>query len=607
MRRLADLFIAICIPIVAASVGVIAHYRFDVATGSAVAMAVVVLSVLVLLRLDGLRRRGRRETEARFSALARRMTEIEGDITAIERRLGAVEDGGARRHRDEFEQIVAEVEVIGTLTRQVIETVADLEIAVAESRTPASRGAEAAQARRGAIEPRPEGVSPLVPDRFAHLGADGFLAVVREAIDAERIDLHLQPIVTLPQRKVRFYECLTRLRSEDGETIHPSDYIPIAESHGYVTVIDQQILMKTVQILRRLATRSKEVGIFLNLSPASLGDSAFFEDFVRQLEANRDLRDMLVLEFPHASVRNIGPIETEGLRLLRGLGFRFSIDQVADLKISFQNLADLGFRYVKITTDRLLGRSGDLGTDIHPADLADYFQRFGMELIADHVEREADVVDVLDFGVRYGQGFLFAPPRPVRADVLKVSPETRAAAATPAPQVAAPPVAQPKPASSEARTPAARPAGQPPAPVPRPVARPRPAAATTAEAEAPRPGIRIVPGTAVRWAGPASSSKRRSRPRDPGGFVVFAHGARDQSKSLSMASWSDIEKTSSTKSWLTPSPFICGPWRMSSRWRRSSSVSWTWRGSASPNLRRWLNWPRRSSIQPRVRTTLRIR
>jgi cyclic-di-GMP phosphodiesterase TipF (flagellum assembly factor) len=502
MRRLVDLFIAICIPIVAASVGVIAHYRFDVATSSAAAMAVVVLSALVLLRLDGLRRRGRRDTEARFAALTRRMTEIEGDITAIERRLGAVEDGGARRHRDEFEQIVAEVEVIGTLTRQVIETVADLEIAVAESRSPASRGSETtAQARRGAVEPRPEGVSPLVPDRFAHLGADGFLAMVRGAIDAERIDLHLQPIVTLPQRKVRFYECLTRLRSEDGETIHPSDYIPIAESHGYVTVIDQQILMKTVQILRRLATRSKEVGIFLNLSPASLGDSVFFEDFVRQLEANRDLRDMLVLEFPHASVRTMGPIETEGLRLLRGLGFRFSIDQVADLKISFQNLADLGFRYVKITTDRLLGRSGDLGTDIHPADLADYFQRFGMELIADHVEREADVVDVLDFGVRYGQGFLFAPPRPVRADVLKASPEARAPA--PAPQVAAPPVAatpvpQPKPPASETRTAAARAAMQP-APVPRPAPRPRPAtAAATAEAEAPRPGIRIVPGTAAR-------------------------------------------------------------------------------------------------------------
>jgi cyclic-di-GMP phosphodiesterase TipF (flagellum assembly factor) len=399
MRRIADLFIAICIPIVAASAGVIAHYQFEATPRMAVAFAMVVLAALVLLRLDALRRRFQRDIEARFTAVSHRLTGIEGDVGAVERRLAAIEDGGSRRSRDDLEQVVAEVEVIGTLTRQVIETVADLEVQVAESRA-AGRRAEsrdAAPARRGAPPtPRSGPVSPLVPERFAHLDAEAFLAVVRAAIDAERIDLHLQPIVTLPQRKTRFYECLTRLRTEDGETIHPSDYIPVAEAHGYVATIDQQILLKSVQILRRLSTRSKEVGIFLNLSPASLADVRFFDDFVQVLESNRDLCDMLVLEFPQSSVRGLGPIETEGLRLLRALGLRFSVDQVADLKISFQNLADLGFRFVKITTDRLLGRAGDLGTDIHPADLSDYFQRFGMELIADHVEREADVVDVLD-------------------------------------------------------------------------------------------------------------------------------------------------------------------------------------------------------------------
>jgi len=505
MRRFADLFIAICIPVVAASAGVVAYHQFDASGRMAALFSACVLGLLVLLRLDALRRRAQSETLAQMAAMARRMTEMEGEIVAVERRLGAVEDGGSRRSRDDIDQVVAEVEVIGTLTRQVIETVADLEVQVAEMRTAAARRPEPREAVGGARKPalpaRAENGSPLVPDRFAHLDADGFLAVVRNAIDAERIDLHLQPIVTLPQRKVRFYECLTRLRAEDGETIHPSDYIPVAEAGGYVATIDQQILLKSVQILRRLATRSKEVGVFLNLSPASLADGAFFEDFVRLLEANRDLCDMLVLEFSQASVRAIGPIETEGLRLLRGLGFRFSIDHVADLKISFQNLADLGFKYVKITTDRLLGRAGDLGSDIHQADLADYFQRFGMELIADHVEREADVVDVLDFGVKYGQGYLFAPPRPVRAEVLQSSEPKRA---TPTKATAPSAPAKPTAPAAPIKTPPTgetRAAAMPrPAAPARPAAKPlpRPVGAGAAEAETPRPGIRIVPGTAAR-------------------------------------------------------------------------------------------------------------
>lgn len=503
MRRLADLFIAICIPVVAVSAGVVAYHQFEATARMAAAFAVLAFSALLLLRLVGLRMRDRRDAAAQFLALLRRLGQIDGDITAIERRLAAIEDGTGRRSRDDVEQLVAEVEVIGTLTRQVIETVADLEIAVAETRDGLARpeaqpAPAAAPARRAAPAPRPEGASPLVPDRFAHLDADGFLALVRSAIDGDRIDLHLQPIVTLPQRKVRFYECLTRLRTEDGETIHPSDYIPLAEARGFVGQIDQQILIKSVQILRRLSTRSKEVGIFLNLSPASLGDGRFFEEFVRVLEANRDLCEMLVLEFPHPSVRAIGPIEAEGLRLLRGLGFRFSIDQVADLKISFQNLADLGFRYVKITTDRLLGRTGDLGTDIHPADLADYFDRFGMDLIADHVEREADVVDVLDFGVKLGQGFLFAPPRPVRAEVLQSASASGRGAPPAVPRAPAPAAAQ---APTRPATPPAAPAAaaQPPRPAAKPLPRTASAAAKPAgEGEQPRPGIRIVPGTAVR-------------------------------------------------------------------------------------------------------------
>ena len=516
MRRFADIFIAICIPIVAASAGAIAYWQFEATGRMATAFAFVTLVILVLLRLDAVGRRARREGEERMAQMARTVSDFSGDLEALERRIAALEDGGiGRRHREEIDQVVAEVEVIGTLTRQVIEAVADLDVQFAETRSALIRGGSPAAATaetpaakgKGAAGAAPRGErSALVPERFAHLDEDAFLALVRRAIDADRIDVHLQPIVTLPQRKVRFYEALTRLRSEDGEPIHPSDYIPIAESRGYMAAIDEQILLKSMTILRRLSERSREVGVFLNLSAASLGHHNFFRDFLAFMEKNRDLADMLVLEFPQGSVRAMGPIESEGLKALHELGFRFSIDQVSDLKISFQNLADRGFRWVKISAERLLHRADELGADIHPVDLTDYFRRFGMELIADHIEREADVVDVLDYGVRLGQGFLFAPPRPVRVDVARedrggpgsalANAETRRPAAK-APEKAAERPAAAKVAERIVAKPAekvaaaARPAG-----AEKPVA---PARTATRAAEEPaRPGIRIVPGTGAR-------------------------------------------------------------------------------------------------------------
>ncbi len=53
------------------------------------------------------------------------------------------------------------------------------------------------------------------------------------------------------------------------------------------------------------------------------------------------------------------------------------------------------------------------------ADLADLLGRFGIELVADKIESEGMVVDLLDYDVRFGQGFLFSPPRPVRAQALQ--------------------------------------------------------------------------------------------------------------------------------------------------------------------------------------------
>jgi cyclic-di-GMP phosphodiesterase TipF (flagellum assembly factor) len=55
-------------------------------------------------------------------------------------------------------------------------------------------------------------------------------------------------------------------------------------------------------------------------------------------------------------------------------------------------------------------------SDIHPSDISDLLGRFGIDLIAERIEGERSVVDLLDYDVRFGQGFLFAPPRPLRPE-----------------------------------------------------------------------------------------------------------------------------------------------------------------------------------------------
>ena len=106
----------------------------------------------------------------------------------------------------------------------------------------------------------------------------------------------------------------------------------------------------------------------------------------------------------------------EHLAALAQRGYRFSIDHVTDLRIEPRELADRGVRFIKVPAALLLDQRHTSASDIHPSDLSDLLGRFGIDLIAERIEGERAVVDLLDYDVRFGQGFLFAPPRPLRPE-----------------------------------------------------------------------------------------------------------------------------------------------------------------------------------------------
>jgi cyclic-di-GMP phosphodiesterase, flagellum assembly factor TipF len=257
----------------------------------------------------------------------------------------------------------------------------------------------------------------VVTGAFKGKSTDEIVTILRGAIDANRIDLYLQPILTLPQRKVRYYEAMTRLRTEDGALLFPADFLSFAENAGLMPRVDNLLLFRCVQVLRRLLMKNREIGMFCNISASTLSDPLLFQQFAEFMEANRALAPSLMLEFTQSALREMGVIEQENMAALFELGFRFSMDHVTDLRMGPRDLAERGLRFVKIPAPLLLNRSAP-AADIHAADLSDLLGRHGISLVAERIETEAVVVDLLDYDVRFGQGFLFSPPRPVRAEAL---------------------------------------------------------------------------------------------------------------------------------------------------------------------------------------------
>ena len=243
---------------------------------------------------------------------------------------------------------------------------------------------------------------------------------IRTAISENRVDLYLQPVVTLPQRRTRYYEALTRLRTGGGGVIMPDTYIPISEAAGLMPMIDNLVLFRSVRVARRLMERNRDIGVFCNISPHSLIDSEFFPQFMEFMQLNNELSDTLVFEFAQSAITNAGSLELESLSMLRELGFGFSLDHVEELDIDPRMLSDLGFKYVKISAAMLLDGMANAGAQIHAADFKALLHRHGITLLVEHIEDERAVVNLLDYDIDFGQGFLFSEPRLVRGEIMEM-------------------------------------------------------------------------------------------------------------------------------------------------------------------------------------------
>jgi cyclic-di-GMP phosphodiesterase, flagellum assembly factor TipF len=437
-KRLGALFVAVSMTAIAGAAGALAYFAYGFTAADASVVAIAVLSALALYNAVATRINVRSVVGPQLTELSRGGADLARQVAELGRRLAVVESRMERSlvmGEAATEPLAVEIGELGALLDQLAETVASHETRLTEIARSKPRGSEP---ERAESEPaNPEGAKSAAgtaaPVASAPAAADAsagreMLAAIRSAIAANRIDLYLQPIVTLPRRKVRFYEAMSRLRTEGGELVAAADFIPQAEAGGLMPKIDNVVVFRCVQVLRRLLLKNRDVGVFCNLSAATLTDAVVFPQLLEFLDANRAIASSFVLEFTQRGLRGAGPTGSESLAALRACGFPFSLDNVTDPRLEPRELASRGFRYVKLKASLILNRGG-IAADIRPGDLPDLLARFGIELIAEKIESEGTVVDLLDYDVKFGQGFLFSPPRPLRSEALQSPAERNDAAA----------------------------------------------------------------------------------------------------------------------------------------------------------------------------------
>ncbi|KAB0264254.1 EAL domain-containing protein [Microvirga brassicacearum] len=279
------------------------------------------------------------------------------------------------------------------------------------------RRAAATAAPQIALQPDPS----LLPVRPAESESEiRRTRLVTQAFEADRVELHLQPVVALPQRKVRFYEALARLRLEDGTLLAPAEFLSHLERLGRAPEFDRRVLTRAIAVARHLVARRSEAIVAVNLSPRSVRDAGFLDSLMALAASAPDIAGKIVLELSQRCWRSLDGDQKEAFSGLGNRGLSLSLDQAPDLAFDARALSDRGIRFLKLPADMLIATAAaDNEAEISVRDFAVTLRRAGIKLIADRVEHEDMVPTLIDLCIPLAQGFVFAPPRAVRAEVLE--------------------------------------------------------------------------------------------------------------------------------------------------------------------------------------------
>lgn len=370
---------------------------------SVTAGLIAVLQIVVCVQIHAalLRRRDKRRMTREISALRQTGFEFSRALDDTRTKMGEVAAAIEARASAQNRKIVSELQVLEGLVREFAMKIAE----------------KAKDAAAAEDEPKFDRRARDTARTYLDtLGQADLLEIIRASLEENRVDLYLQPVVTLPQRKLRFYEALSRLRAEDGSVIMPEQYMKVAAPVGLMSVVDNLLLFRCVQIVRRMIQKSREIGVFCNISGDTLGDAEFFPQFLEYMHHNRDLAGQIVFEFAQDSLVKAGAKGEENLSYLASLGFALSMDHVQSLALDFAKLHRLGFRYIKVRAETLVEGMASAGAPVMAEDFKKLLARHGLDLIAERVESEKTVVQLLDFNVDFGQGYLFGEPRAVREE-----------------------------------------------------------------------------------------------------------------------------------------------------------------------------------------------
>jgi diguanylate cyclase (GGDEF)-like protein len=236
---------------------------------------------------------------------------------------------------------------------------------------------------------------------------------LKGAIERDELVLAYQPVFDLRSGEVAGVEALVRWQHPTRGLVLPEHFVPLAEESGMIRELGRWVLRTAAH--QGALWRAKYPGhpgfrVGVNVSGAQLREPGFVEEVAEALAIAQLDGSGLTLEITETAL--MGSFETaiEQLRELKRLGVDLAIDDFGIGYSSLRYLRRLPLDALKIERSFVegIGRPDDEPELLRAiVDLADIF---GLEVIAEGIERPEQRERLLELGCDRGQGHLLSEP-----------------------------------------------------------------------------------------------------------------------------------------------------------------------------------------------------
>lgn len=236
-------------------------------------------------------------------------------------------------------------------------------------------------------------------------------AGLRHALQEDRIEVQLQPIVELPGRGVVGAEALMRWRDADGTLHSPAAFADVAEDAGLMPAIGAVVMRKALQAIADLHRAGRPILLSLNASGSELAAPGFVERLTDSISvAGADPSQVLV---EVTEVTALADDVATVLAAVRLAGIRVGLDDFGTGHSSLWHLRRLPVDVLKIDRSFVSDLVTDKATRAITGAIVGICRQLGIEVIVEGIETIEHASAVEQVGASVVQGFLFHRPMPV--------------------------------------------------------------------------------------------------------------------------------------------------------------------------------------------------